>query len=33
VTKRIELDDIVTQGFDTLVAEKSQIKILVRSPD
>lgn len=33
VTKRIELDDIVTEGFDTLVAEKSQIKILVRSPD
>ncbi|MBB4346885.1 MULTISPECIES: 2,3-butanediol dehydrogenase [Rhizobiaceae] len=33
VTKRIELDDIVAQGFDTLVAEKSQIKILVRSPD
>lgn len=33
VTKRIELDDIVTECFDTLVAEKSQIKILVRAPD
>ncbi|GGF77505.1 (R,R)-butanediol dehydrogenase [Azorhizobium oxalatiphilum] len=33
VTKRIELDDIVPEGFETLVAEKSQIKILVRAPD
>lgn len=33
VTKRIELDDIVTEGFGTLVAEKSQIKILVRAPE
>jgi (R,R)-butanediol dehydrogenase/meso-butanediol dehydrogenase/diacetyl reductase len=33
VTKRIELDDIVPEGFETLVAEKSQIKILVRAPE
>lgn len=32
VTKRIGLDDIVTQGFETLVSEKSQIKILVEAP-
>lgn len=32
VTKRIRLDDIVTEGFETLVAEKSQIKILVEAP-
>lgn len=30
VTKRIQLDDIVAQGFEALVNEKSQIKILVR---
>ncbi|MDF3605754.1 hypothetical protein PE067_06090 [Paracoccus sp. DMF-8] len=29
VTKRIALDDIVDQGFETLVNEKTQIKILV----
>jgi len=33
VTKRIELDDIVPEGFEALVAEKSQIKILVRAPE
>ncbi|WP_299506724.1 2,3-butanediol dehydrogenase [uncultured Roseobacter sp.] len=32
VTKRIGLDDIVSEGFETLVAEKSQIKILVEAP-
>lgn len=32
VTKRISLDDIVTQGFEALVAEKSQVKILVEAP-
>lgn len=30
VTKRIALEDIVAEGFETLVNEKSQIKILVR---
>ena len=29
ITKEIELDDIVTEGFDTLIADKSQAKILV----
>lgn len=29
VTKNIKLDDIVAEGFETLVAEKAQIKILV----
>ena len=29
VTKRIPLDDVVTEGFETLVNDKSQIKILV----
>jgi len=29
VTKRIALDDIVAEGFDTLVSEKQQIKIMV----
>ncbi len=33
VTKRIAIDDIVKEGFETLVAEKSQIKILVEAPD
>lgn len=32
VTKRIKLDDIVEQGFEVLVAEKSQVKILVEGP-
>ncbi|MGF1561533.1 MAG: 2,3-butanediol dehydrogenase [Geminicoccaceae bacterium] len=32
VTKRIALDDIVRDGFEALVAEKSQIKILVEAP-
>lgn len=32
VTKRIALDDIVSEGFETLVKEKTQIKILVESP-
>lgn len=33
VTKRIALDNIVTEGFDALVAEKSQVKILVEAPE
>ncbi|OCX65634.1 butanediol dehydrogenase [Thioclava sp. SK-1] len=33
VTKRIALDDIVTEGFDALVTEKSHVKILVQAPD
>lgn len=33
VTKRIALDDIVAQGFEALVAEKSQVKILVKAPE
>ena len=33
VTKRISLDEIVTEGFEALVAEKSQVKILVKAPD
>jgi (R,R)-butanediol dehydrogenase/meso-butanediol dehydrogenase/diacetyl reductase len=32
VTKRIEIDDIVAEGFDVLSSEKSQIKILVKAP-
>lgn len=32
VTKRIEIDDIVAEGFDALTAEKSQVKILVKAP-
>lgn len=32
VTKRIALDDIVAEGFETLVNEKTQIKILVEAP-
>lgn len=32
VTKRIAIDDIVAQGFEALVAEKTQIKILVEAP-
>lgn len=31
VTKRITLDEVVTEGFETLVNEKNQIKILVKS--
>lgn len=31
VTKKISLDDIVSQGFEELVREKSHIKILVKS--
>ncbi len=30
VTKKIELDDIVAQGFEALIQEKNQIKILVK---
>ncbi len=33
VTKRIRLDDIVTEGFETLVREKQQVKILVEAPE
>ena len=29
VTKRIKLQDIVSEGFEALVKEKSQVKILV----
>ncbi|RIY35476.1 butanediol dehydrogenase [Psittacicella gerlachiana] len=32
VTKTIELKDVVTEGFDALVADKSQVKILVVPP-
>jgi (R,R)-butanediol dehydrogenase/meso-butanediol dehydrogenase/diacetyl reductase len=32
VTKRIKLDDIVAEGFETLVREKQHIKILVEAP-
>ncbi|EPX83858.1 2,3-butanediol dehydrogenase [Salipiger mucosus] len=32
VTKRISLDDIVAEGFEALVAEKSHVKILVEAP-
>lgn len=32
VTKKITLDQIVEEGFEALVAEKSQIKILVEAP-
>jgi (R,R)-butanediol dehydrogenase / meso-butanediol dehydrogenase / diacetyl reductase len=32
VTKRIELADLVEQGFEALVKEKQQVKILVRPP-
>ena len=31
VTKRIKLDDVVAEGFETLVNDKDQIKILVSS--
>lgn len=31
VTKRITLDDVVTEGFEALIKEKNQIKILVKS--
>lgn len=33
VTKRIALDDIVAEGFEALVSEKSHVKILVEAPD
>ncbi|GHG97100.1 2,3-butanediol dehydrogenase [Pseudodonghicola xiamenensis] len=33
VTKRIALEDITTEGFDALVAEKSHVKILVEAPE
>ena len=33
VTKRISIDEIVDQGFEALVAEKSQVKILVKAPE
>ncbi|MBW6419245.1 2,3-butanediol dehydrogenase [Celeribacter sp. PS-C1] len=33
VTKRIELDDVVSEGFEALVAEKSHVKILVKAPN
>ena len=29
ITKRIQIDDIVPEGFETLVNDKEQIKILV----
>ncbi|WP_243292962.1 2,3-butanediol dehydrogenase [Bacillus sp. FJAT-47783] len=31
VTKRIQLDDLVEEGFETLIKEKDQVKILVKS--
>ncbi|WP_046176014.1 2,3-butanediol dehydrogenase [Domibacillus indicus] len=31
VTKRIHLDDVVSEGFEALMKEKSQVKILVKS--
>ncbi|GAA4228240.1 (R,R)-butanediol dehydrogenase/meso-butanediol dehydrogenase/diacetyl reductase [Sagittula marina] len=33
VTKRISIDDIVSEGFEALVAEKSHVKILVEAPE
>lgn len=33
VTKRIALDDIVAEGFEALVNEKSHVKILVKAPE
>lgn len=33
VTKRIAIEDIVTEGFESLVAEKSHVKILVEAPE
>lgn len=33
ITKRIALDDIVKEGFETLVREKDQVKILVKAPE
>lgn len=30
VTKRIQLDDVLSEGFDTLMKEKNQVKILVK---
>jgi (R,R)-butanediol dehydrogenase/meso-butanediol dehydrogenase/diacetyl reductase len=32
VTKRIELDEIVSEGFEVLSTEKSQVKTLVKAP-
>ncbi|MEA9391193.1 2,3-butanediol dehydrogenase [Acerihabitans sp. TG2] len=32
VTKRIALDELVSEGFESLVKEKNQVKILVRPP-
>jgi (R,R)-butanediol dehydrogenase/meso-butanediol dehydrogenase/diacetyl reductase len=32
VTKRIALDDIVSEGFEALVHDKAHIKILVQPP-
>lgn len=32
VTKRIPIDDIVAEGFETLVNEKSQVQIVVEAP-
>jgi len=29
ITKRIRLDDFITEGFEVLLKEKNQIKILV----
>jgi len=33
VTKRIAIEDIVPEGFEALVAEKSHVKILVKAPE
>jgi (R,R)-butanediol dehydrogenase/meso-butanediol dehydrogenase/diacetyl reductase len=31
VTKRISLDEVVDQGFEALLKEKNQVKILVKA--
>lgn len=29
VTKKIKLDDVIEEGFQSLISEKNQVKILV----
>jgi (R,R)-butanediol dehydrogenase/meso-butanediol dehydrogenase/diacetyl reductase len=31
VTKKIALDDVIEEGFESLIKEKNQVKILVES--
>ncbi len=31
VTKKIKLDEVVEEGFESLIKEKNQVKILVQS--